>query len=292
MSVNQPRILFKSHSFSVHVATTTNSLPAAVVYNHIAYWIEFNVKNPKAYVDDRIWMYQSVADMHEHLPYLTKKQIRTAIDLLVEYGFLEKDCKTNNKFTKTSWYTFPISNYDYVCPVGQIDLPSMEHRLPYRANGLDPQGKSTYTNKDIEEDHKEDTYRGTPLKEAPIEAKKDEKRCTQTASPHRAVASQILFDFDSGKFQNITEDQTARWQETYPSLQVAAELRRMEDWCMANSQKTRSKKRWHQFISGWLSRNNEKAVNKSAYDDFKRPQNSRIQANLPKETLEWYENAF
>jgi hypothetical protein len=44
----------------------------------------------------------------------------------------------------------------------------------------------------------------------------------------------------------------------------------MAEWCLANPKKAKSKKRWRQFINSWLRENNEKIINKQAY------QSSRI----------------
>lgn len=96
-----------------------------------------------------------------------------------------------------------------------------------------------------------------------IENKEDNKDIAQSAKPLRK--SDPFFSFDSKKFEGISEEELKKWQLLYPSVDISKELLRMEDWCLSNPSKAKSKKLWRKFISGWLARNNEEITNKQAY---------------------------
>ncbi len=80
----------------------------------------------------------------------------------------------------------------------------------------------------------------------------------------------ISFSFESAFFEGITDKDLSSWKELYPSVDIELELKKMAEWCLANPKKAKSKKRWRQFINSWLRENNEKIINKQAY------QSSRI----------------
>jgi hypothetical protein len=92
---------------------------------------------------------------------------------------------------------------------------------------------------------------------------KEEQNIAQPATPLRKN-DVIFFSFENRRFENISFSDLSTWKELYPAISIETEILRMTEWCLSNEQKSRSKKLWRKFITNWLSRANESAINKSA----------------------------
>ena len=66
----------------------------------------------------------------------------------------------------------------------------------------------------------------------------------------------IFFDYDTGQFQNITSDLINYWREKFPELDIPAEIKAAEAWCLANPGKR--KKDWRRFLTNWFLRQRKK----------------------------------
>lgn len=111
------------HSFDPEVAKKVG-VNAAVIYQNIAFWVEKNRANNKHLHEGRYWTYNSMRAFEELFPYLTQKQIRTAIDKLIDCGLIVAGNFNKAGYDRTKWYSLQ----------GQIELPS-------RANGSDQKGE-------------------------------------------------------------------------------------------------------------------------------------------------------
>jgi hypothetical protein len=67
---------------------------------------------------------------------------------------------------------------------------------------------------------------------------------------------QITFDFKTGLFENVTDELVEKWQGGYPALDVDQQMIRMSEWLIAHPEKR--KKNYRRFITGWLSRSQER----------------------------------
>lgn len=119
---------------AVHLFETEDAekygVTAAVLLYNIRHWCEKNAANDKHYHEGQFWTYNSVKAFEELFPYLTAKQIRTALEKLEECGAIKTGNFNDSKYDRTMWYS---------C---QIDLPK-------KANGNAKQGNShTYVNTD------------------------------------------------------------------------------------------------------------------------------------------------
>ncbi len=104
---------------------------AAVIYQNIVYWIEKNQANEKNFREGRYWTYNSYSAFKKLFPYLSEKQIRTALDKLIEADWLMKGNFNQNRFDQKNWYALGNS----ICPQGQIEETQKSDRQ-------DPKGKS------------------------------------------------------------------------------------------------------------------------------------------------------
>lgn len=79
---------------------------AATVFNHIVYWLKYNVdKDNDRFIDGKVWMYETQKQMADFFEFLSEDQISRIVTKLVESGLLIKGNFNKNKFDRTSWYT-------------------------------------------------------------------------------------------------------------------------------------------------------------------------------------------
>jgi hypothetical protein len=133
-----------SHAFFIDDAKKYGVNAAIVLYN-FNFWIKENIIKKRNIHDNRAWTYNTVKRYKEQMPYLTEKQIRIAIDKLVEEGVLLKGNYNKHQYDRTCWYAFSDErerfnelNSDYfdysICPQGQKVEPS-------GAKGIDHKGE-------------------------------------------------------------------------------------------------------------------------------------------------------
>jgi len=97
------------HSFNIEIAQKYG-INAAVVLRHLQFWIIKNKTHSKHFHDGRTWTYYSLNAFTKIFPYLTKKQVRRALQILVERGVILKADYNKYKNTRTSWYSFVDEN--------------------------------------------------------------------------------------------------------------------------------------------------------------------------------------
>lgn len=179
---------------------------------------------------------------------------RRLVDLCNEGAKFKEDFVDKNIVRRAVhfWATCQYLNHEVIHDktLLTITLPEFYER---NKNVSEPASEPKVNqNRTTKEEHKEHK-----------ELKKNTKLARTTSSPH--LNSDIFFCFDSRIFQNITDQDLTSWKELYPAVNVPLEIKRMEEWCLSNKQKSQSKKRWRSFITIWLQKNNEQAINKEAF---------------------------
>lgn len=120
------------HSFDIDLAKEFG-IPSAILLNSFAFWIHKNEANNTNFYDGTYWTYNSVSAYAKMFPYLSEKQIRTAIQNLVDRGVLKTGNYNKSAYDRTLWYALT----DY----GKSILPKSQFHLPYRENGDTQEGK-------------------------------------------------------------------------------------------------------------------------------------------------------
>ena len=69
-------------------------------------------------------------------------------------------------------------------------------------------------------------------------------------------AHAVQFSFETGEFENIN-GQLKVWEKAYPAVNIQAEINKAAAWLIANPKN--SKSNYARFLSGWLSRVQDKA---------------------------------
>lgn len=105
------------HSFDPKIAAIVQ-VNAAVIYQNITFWVEKNEANGRNLRQGRYWTYNSVSAFAVLFPYLTEKQIRTALKKLLDAGLLLKGHFSDDKYDRTSWYALG----ETISPEGQLDV--------------------------------------------------------------------------------------------------------------------------------------------------------------------------
>lgn len=128
------------HSFDPVVAKRVG-LNAAVIYQNLLFWIEKNEANDHNFKDGRYWTYNSIAAFAKLFPYFTEKQIRTAIDKLLNAGLILKGNYSQDRYDRTAWYALNLP----ICPSGKIDPPIWEDdAFAQKGQRPAPAGKSLW----------------------------------------------------------------------------------------------------------------------------------------------------
>lgn len=123
------------HSFDTDVAARVG-VNAAVLYNHILFWVLKNKANDDNFKDGTWWTYCKMDAFVELFPYLTKKQVRTALDKLRDSGLVITGNYNTDKRDRTIWYTIPA---DEIAQKGTAEKS-------IRADTIAKKGESTIYN--------------------------------------------------------------------------------------------------------------------------------------------------
>lgn len=146
------------HHFNTTIAKEVGVIPA-ILANNIKYWIDKNIANRKHFIDGRYWTYNSITALQELFDYLSPKQIRSAVDKLIEAGYLVKGDFSENRFNRPIWYSLEDKYYEAigekrasrVAPEGKSVSPAGQEVLPIGA--IDILG--TNINSNINTDNKQ-----------------------------------------------------------------------------------------------------------------------------------------
>ena len=118
----------RTHFFDIKVAELYG-VNCAIILENIYYWIEHNRANGTNFHDGRYWTFNSTKAFKELFPYLSKKQIETALNKLREEGILLTGNYNQLKYDRTLWYAITEKGYSILLR-GEMDITS-------RGNGND-----------------------------------------------------------------------------------------------------------------------------------------------------------
>lgn len=144
------------HSFDPDIAARVG-LNAAVIFQNIVWWCERNEANGRNIHEGRAWTYNSVSAFAKLFPYLTEKQIRSALDRLKEAGLILVDVLNSDPRDRTKWYAV-AGEIGVTCEAGGLAQEG-EQRLPMKAERFAPEGEPLPDNKP---DNKPDKGAGAP----------------------------------------------------------------------------------------------------------------------------------
>ena len=96
-----------THSFDIDVAERVG-IPAAVIAFNIRHWCHKNQANKSElhFHEGRYWTFNSVTAWSELFPYLSIRQIRTALEKLEEAGIVVSGSFNADGRDRTKWYSY------------------------------------------------------------------------------------------------------------------------------------------------------------------------------------------
>lgn len=84
---------------------------SAVILQNIYFWVEKNKANGKHFYDGHYWTYNSMKAFEKLFDYMSKNQVRTALDKLEDSGLIIKGNYNKDPFDKTAWYSLTEKAY-------------------------------------------------------------------------------------------------------------------------------------------------------------------------------------
>lgn len=98
-----------------------------------------------------------------------------------------------------------------------------------------------------------DISRQSRVEESRVEKSKEED--ILCAEPQAARTPPVIsLPLNDGTFFDVLENDTARWAQLYPNVDVPQQLRNMAGWCDSNLTKRKTRGGIKRFITSWLAR--------------------------------------
>jgi len=190
------------HAFNSGLARLYGA-ECAILITHFQYWINHNKRMGKNSRDGRTWTYQTRAEICNHFPYLSQKEVRNLLEKLVNFGVLIKGNYNRCKFDKTMWYAFKNE----------------------KIFTSDQKGRRK-ENKEFTSDHLEYT---TAQKGQPIPHTIPHTETKEIHTPKKSEDNQskkcVFFFCESLKKKDprmkITEDQKNEWEKTFIKMHAS-----------------------------------------------------------------------
>lgn len=119
-------------------------IPAACVAYCIKFWCQHKAANGKDIHDGKAWVYNSAKAWSELIPYMTEKQIRTALDKLKDAGIVAVRNLNQKQYDQTLWYAhleLETVATTANCPNGKMGFPNGQMEMPEREDGFAQTGR-------------------------------------------------------------------------------------------------------------------------------------------------------
>jgi hypothetical protein len=242
-----------NHQFNVEIAKAVG-VNAAIIFENLQHWCEKNAANGKHFYDGNYWTYNSVNAFGLLFPYMTGKQIRSAIDRLIAEDMIVKGNFNVSAYDRTCWYMVKST-----CPKSHFDLPS-------RANQNAPQGEPIPDiNTDINTDNKGGNFFLQNQEEEGPTGPPAEERLKPTGDAPLPLLGQLRMLLESEGYVWDSDVDTPAARKLISKL-MAGDLQRSEELALSKF-KTLLKN-----LSPWV-RENKFSVTyfNRAYNELQRP---------------------
>lgn len=98
------------HSFDTKIAEECG-IPAAILFNHLSYWIIKNQENQKHYHDGAYWTYSSVKALCGMFDYMSRDRIIGGLNALEKHGYIITGNFNEDAKDRTKWYAITEKGY-------------------------------------------------------------------------------------------------------------------------------------------------------------------------------------
>lgn len=134
------------HFFDVRIAKKYG-VNCAIILQNIWHWVQKNEANDTNFHDGHYWTYNSTKAFAQLFPYLTQRQIETALKKLRDENIIITGNYNALRYDRTLWYA--------VTEKGKCILHSCEMDVTQNANGFPADGEPIpYRNTDVTSDDK------------------------------------------------------------------------------------------------------------------------------------------
>lgn len=130
------------HNFENKIAEVAG-VPAAIIYDHICFWCDFNKKKKVNLIKGKYWMYQPLEKMCAYFSFYTYNQVYNGVKKLIECNLIETGYFNTKKSNRTRWYT--PTNYS----LNLIEFSNNNHVK----NNVKTCNKSSSSYKDIKKEN-------------------------------------------------------------------------------------------------------------------------------------------
>lgn len=130
------------HSFDVEIAAEYG-INAAILLQNLDFWIAKNKANKENYIDGRYWTYNSIKAYKELFPYLSERQINTALKKLVDEGLIVTGNYNKMAYDRTLWYAITDKGQQLLQKC-QIDYAKMSNALCKNVKSISQKCKIDY----------------------------------------------------------------------------------------------------------------------------------------------------
>lgn len=79
----------------------------------------------------------------------------------------------------------------------------------------------------------------------------------QSDSPPKAKPLRASFDYDTGRFENLSEQILEAWAQAYPAIDVRQEIAKARAWMLANPKNRKSN--IERFLTSWMTKTQDRA---------------------------------
>lgn len=117
------------HIFDIRIAQRFG-VNCAVILQNIWHWVQKNEANGTNFYDGTYWTYNSTKAFTKQFPYLSQKQIETALKKLRDEDIIKTGNYNVVKYDRTLWYA--------VTEKGKCILLSGEMEMQEKGNGIPP----------------------------------------------------------------------------------------------------------------------------------------------------------
>lgn len=140
------------HHFSVEIAVEFG-VNAAILFQNIHFWCEKNRANGMNLHDGLYWTYNSRKAFRKLFPYMSEKQIKAALDKLIENGLITTGTYNEDARDRTLWYAVTKKG-DCIFQNGNMEMSEKANANAEKDAPL-PYIKQTDINTDINNEEEE-----------------------------------------------------------------------------------------------------------------------------------------
>lgn len=128
-----------NHGFNVDIAMICG-VHGAIIFDHLWFWVQKNRADGRNQIEGRYWTFVTYRELQEKFPYMTIKQVRNAVEKLIESGLILTGCFNARGYDRTTWYTVSDRGAA-ICNDEQSHLPSVANGFAEKGKSMCPKGQ-------------------------------------------------------------------------------------------------------------------------------------------------------